>query len=759
MEQFQIIGKRLPLKDVEEKVTGSAIYGADFVLPRMLQGKILRSPHAHARILNIDTSRAEQLPGVRAVITAHNTPNTKFGPMLSDERILAKNEVYYVGDEVAAVAAIDADTAAEALDLISVEYETLPAIFDPGEALKPDAPLARTDMGDNLCYQIDVRRGDIQGGFDQAVVVEEETYILPYQYQAYLEPNAATASWERGRLTIWAPIQTPHLLSKVICEAFNLPRGMFRLIQTQVGGGFGGKQYQRVAPIAAALAQIANVPVQIVLNREEDFEAGLPRVPMTIWLRMGADSAGTITAKEMDIIADNGAYAMMGPAIVDVAATRVDSLYRFKNLKVSGKLVYTNKVATSCFRGFGNTQSHFAVESMMDTLAEKLGMDPKEIRLRNATRTGDVTAHGWVINSCGLAETIERAASEAEWNQKRGQTKNKFRGVGMACGLHVSGNRAAAPMSDGSSAQIRIHEGGSVHIATSEGDIGQGANAIFAQMVAEELGVPYEKVFVEQLDTDVTYFGIGALASRVTVLGGNAVRAAVADIKKRLTEAAAYHWNCDPSDVHLVNGRLVNRRTEDVIDIEQAATAYIDMTGGSRLLGEGRYRADGVVKPDETKYGNISLAYSFATQTAEVEVDIETGQLTVLKLIAVHDSGRTLNPLTAEGQVEGGMLMGMWYAIGEEYKFKDGRLLNPNFTDYAIPSILDTPEMKTIFIEMPDPYGPFGAKSVGEIAMVPTAAAIANAVYDAIGIRLTELPMTPERILRAIKERKALSQE
>lgn len=758
MSKFQVIGQRLPLKDAEEKAIGNAAYGADIVLPKMLYGRILRSPLAHARILNIDTSLARNLPGVRAVITAQDAPDTRFGPMIGDERILAKDEVFYIGDEVAAVAAIDEDAAAEALNLIKVDYEALPAVFDPVDALLEGAPLARRDIGSNLCYRIDIARGDVERGFDQSLIVEEDTYTLPHQYQAYIETNAATAAWEGGRLTMWAPIQTPFLISKIICEAFNIHRGMFRIIQTQVGGGFGGKQYQRVGPIAAALALAAEVPVQIVLTREEDFQAGLPRVPMIIRLKMGANASGRITAKEVDIVADNGAYAMMGPAIVDVAANRVDSLYRFENLKVTGKLVYTNKVATSCFRGFGNPQSHFAVESMMDVLAEKLGMDPKDIRLRNATQTGDVTAHGWHIDSCGLTETIEKAASIAEWDQKRGLLKGKHRGIGMACGLHVSGNSAAAPMSDGSYAQIRVHEGGTVHIKTSEGDIGQGANAIFAQMVAEELGVPYEKVFVDQLDTDASYFGIGALASRVTVLGGGAVRSAVIDTKKRLVEAASYRWGCSVDDIHFVDGKLVNLRTEDTLDIEQAALAYIDMTGGSRLLGEGRYRAEGVVRPDKTKFGNISLAYSFATQIAEVEVDVETGKLSVNKLFAVHDSGLAINPMTAEGQVEGGMLMGMWYAIGEEYKFTDGRVMNPNFTDYAVPSIYDVPEMETIFLELPDPNGPYGAKSVGEIAMVPTAAAIANAVYDAIGIRFTKLPITPERVLQAIKENRALSQ-
>lgn len=757
MPEFKIIGRRMPLIDAEEKVTGAAIFGADVVLPRMLHGKILRSPHAHARIVDIDTSKAERVPGVRTVATGRNTPDAKFGILVQDERFFAKDEVHYLGDEVAAVAAIDEETAAEALRLIEVEYEELPSVFDPVEAMLPDAPLVHHDTSSNVCHHVELSRGDVQRGFDDAAVVHEETYRLPYQYQAYIEPNVATATWEGGRLTIWAPIQTPRVYATMICRAFGIPRGAFRFIQTYIGGGFGGKAYQRVGPIAAVLAKMAGSPVRVVYARGEDFQTTLPRVPMVIKLRMGVNEEGIVTAKDMCIVADNGAYTAMGHAILDTAATRVDSLYRFKNLNVVADLVYTNKVPTGMFRGFGNPQAHFAVESMMDTLAVKLGMDPMKLRLRNATQTGDVTAHGWVIGSCGLSQTIEKAAREIRWSAKRDRMKDQARGIGMACGLHVSGNRVIAPEGDGSAAQVRVHEDGTVHVATSEGGIGQGAKTIFAQLAAEELGVPYERVFVDQLDTDVTYFGIGAGASRVTVLGGNAVRAGAAAARARLIEAAAHKWDCDRGEVELIAGKLVNTRAETTMEIGEAAAHYIGMTGGSRLMGEGFFRAEGVVVPDrKTKYGNISLAYAFATHVAEVEVDVETGVVTVLQLIAVHDSGRVINPMSCEGQVEGGLMQGLGYALTEEYAFQDGKLLNPNFTDYRVPTSLDVPDLKVLFVETEDPNGPYGAKSVGEMAMVPTAAAIANAIYDAVGVRLTELPMTSERVLKALKAKENL---
>jgi CO/xanthine dehydrogenase Mo-binding subunit len=330
----------------------------------------------------------------------------------------------------------------------------------------------------------------------------------------------------------------------------------------------------------------------------------------------------------------------------------------------------------------------------------------------------------------------------------------KRRGIGMACGLHVSGNRVIAPDGDGAMAQVRVHEDGTVHVLSSEGDIGQGANTIFAQIAAEELGVPYDQVFIDQLDTDMSYFGVGACASRVTLLGGNAVRNGAIAARERLVEAAANKWGCEKDDVQLLRGKLVNLKTEADMDISQAATHYVGMTGGSRLLGEGRFRAEGVVVPDKEKYGNISLAYAFATHVAEVEVDEETGHVEVLRLVAVHDPGRVLNPLGAEGQVEGGLSQGMWFALGEEYRFHDGRLLNPNFTDYAVPTSLDVPEMIVDWAQTDEPNGPYGAKSLGEMALVPTPAAIANAIYDAVGIRLTHLPMTSERVYAALKRQR-----
>lgn len=750
-EKTRFVGQRTPLKDAEDKVTGRAVFGVDFSLPGMLYAKVLRSPHAHARILGIDTSRAEKIPGVHAVVTGKDAPDTRYGIKLLDEYFLARDEVFYIGDEVAAVIAVDEKTAEEALRHIQVEYEPLPAVFDALEAVKPGAVLARGDTSSNICHHVEIQRGDIEAGFQQAAVVCEATYYLPHQYQSYLEPHAATAQWKNGRLTVWAPHQAPLQLEKVVCDAFQLPKGAFQYIQTYVGGGFGGKTHMRVVPLVALLAKIAGAPVHLALSREEDFVASMPCVPMYITVKMGADAEGYVTAKDVRIVADNGAYTASAAGVLEVAAIRVDALYRFKNVRVSGDLVYTNKVGTSAFRGYGNTQMHFAIESMMDTLAHQLKMDPVEFRLRNATRNGDITVHGWKMGSCGLSEAIQTAAAEIGWRDKFGRMRDKARGVGIACGIHVSGATTVVPF--GAVAVVRLHGDGTIHVATSEGDIGQGARTTFALIAAEELGVPYDRVVVDQLDTDVTNFGVGAIGSRVTVLGGNAVRKGAAAMRKKLIEVAAQKWGCTPDDVHIEDGLLINYRTEETLNLSQIAEYYYDETGGGRMMCEALYKPEGVVPPDATRYGNVSLGYSFAAHAAEVEVDLETGQVNVLNYVAVHDSGRIINPLTTEGQIEGAIGKGIGYALKEEYVFHDGRILNPDFTNYRVPTSLDMPPMKIILLDVIDPNGPFGAKSIGEVAMVPAAPAIANAVYDAIGIRFTELPMTPERVLLALKDR------
>ena len=758
IDKYKFLGKRLPLKDSIEKATGRAVFSSDIILPGMLFAKILRSPHAHAKIVNIDTGKAADYPGVRAVATAKDAPDTRFGISITDERFFAIDEVHYVGDEVVAVVAIDEKTASEALKLIDVEYEILHPVLDPEKAILGETELARGDTDSNISYHSEVQRGDIEKGFREADIICEEIFYTQHQYQAYIEPHSATAQWLDGRLTVWAPHQAPAQLEKVVCGAFNLPSGGFQFFQTFVGGAFGGKSHMRVIPLAALLAKLVNAPVKLSLSREEDFQAGLPRVPMVIKLKMGVRNDGLITAKEVSLIADNGAFTASALGIIEVAITYVDNLYRYRNIKAVGDLVYTNKLGTSAFRGYGNVQLHFAVESMMDILAEQLGIDPLELRSINAVSEGDVTVHGRVIDSCGLSEALEIAARETQWEKKRKEfarqttaenSTNKVRGIGMACGVHGSGTTRLSPI--GSAALVRIFQDGTVHVASSEGDIGQGARTVQAMIVSEVLDVSYENVYVEKLDTDITNFGVGAISSRVTVLGGHGVRAAAFAARDKVLNAAADMWGCDVGGLFLADNLVVNRNTEESVSIGKAASHYVAMTGGSRLIGEALYKPEGVVIPGDDKYGNQALNYPFAVQVAEVEVDLETGSVEVISLTAVHDAGRVLNHLAFEGQVEGGMSQGIGYALGEEYIFKSGLVLNPDFTNYRVPTFMDMPEMKVLSTQTIDPNGPFGAKSVGEIAMVPVAPAIANAIYHAAGIRLNKLPMKPESIFNAMQ--------
>jgi CO/xanthine dehydrogenase Mo-binding subunit len=751
-ESYRYVGKKLPPIDSVDKVTGKAIYGADVILPGMLYAKLLHSPHPRARIKRLDISAARSIPGVRAVVTAENAPDSRFGISIRDERFFAKDEVWFAGEEIAAVVALNGKIAQRALKEIRVEYEPLEAILDPWEAIRPDAPKVRSDVESNICYRIEISRGDLQAALHESAVICEEIFILNHQYQAYIEPHSATASWENNRLTLWVPHQAPQQLEKVICEALGIERGSFRFIQTCLGGGYGGKTHSRVAPIVALLSRIVCAPVQLSLSREEDFKSAFPSVPMYIQVKMGAREDGLIIAKDVHIIADNGAFTASALGVVEVAAARVDSLYKFRNLHVLGELVYTNKLGTSAFRGYGNSQMHFAIESMMDIVAERLSMDPMEIRIRNAVEPGYVSAHGYVIGNCQLSESIREAARISEWNKKRGQMRAQHRGIGMACGMHVSGSTLVKPL--GSVANIRVHHDGTVHLMSSEGDIGQGANTAFAIMISEVLDVPLKNVRVSALDSDEIGFSVGAVGSRVTVVGGGAVWSCAKEIHRKLIDLAGEYLGCDAKHIKIVNGKAVDLQSEREVEIADLAKFYSERSGGGLLMAEVIHTPVGVELPDGDKYGNISSAYAFATHVAEVEVDHETGKVVVLQLTAVHDSGQVINLLTAEGQVEGALVQGMGWALFEELLFDQGRLVNNDFTNYRVPTFRDEPNMKVHFLDGFEERGPFGAKSLGEVAMVPVAPAIVNAIYDATGIRLYEIPATPERVLMAMRERR-----
>jgi 4-hydroxybenzoyl-CoA reductase alpha subunit len=754
-ESYAVVGHRVSRVDGYEKVSGEAKYVADIVLPGLLFGKVLRSPYPHARILNIDTHRAEGLPGVRAVVTAEDTPKRPWGSFFKDQFPLTVGKVRYVGEEVAAVAAVDPDTAEEALALIDVEWEELPAVFDPEVAMQEGAPRIHEDKERNIALKIEVERGDVQRAFGESDLIVEDGFESTPQWHCAIETIGSIADYSpSGKYTIYVNTQTLFLARNRIAWALGVREGDVRIIQTTVGGGFGGKLADDNNPMVAAfLARKARKPVKLINSREEEFTAGgRPRVPMKIWVKMGFKKDGRIRAKQLRIIADNGAYSAKAPAITGVAALRHDTAYKYSDVKTEAYLVYTNKIPTGAFRGFGNPSADWAVEQVMDIGAHQLGIDPLDLLRLNAAEPGYVSPHGNRVGSCELKQCIDQVEKLMEWKKNRAQKKPR-RGFGLACTVHVSGKRHYGDF-DGGSATIKINEDGKVVILSGEGEIGQGADTAMCQIVAEELGVPLEDVEVLSADTDMTTFCLGAYGSRVTYVGGNAVKDAAAKVKQQLLGTAAEMLESSVEDLVCRNGRIFVRGAEaKFVTVGDVARARLFRRGGAPIIASGSFDADSVVQ-DVTRFGNESGAYNFGCQGAEVEVDPETGQVRILRYVAASDCGTVINPIAAEGQVEGAVAQGIGYALIEGLKIEEGRLSNPNFSDYRIPSMRDMPPLSYAFADSYEPTGPFGAKGLGELGLDPTAAVIGNAIFDAIGVRVKTLPITPEKVLRALREKK-----
>ena len=759
MLENSLIGKSVPRVDGIEKVTGEAIFASDIELPGMLLSRIKRSPYAFAKVLSVNIEKARKLPGVRAVITARNVTQFPYGSVITDELALSDEYVRFVGDTVAAVAAVDEETAEEALDLIEVEYEELAPVFDPEEAMKPRAPAVhpeRKDIRQNIAYHLDFVRGEGEAAFKQADVIVEDRFFTQAQYHACMEPQVCIAQWHSiGKLTIWASNQQPFKLRSALASALGIPEHNIRVIQPYVGGAFGGKLYLRPHyVISSLLSRETGKPVKIIYSREEDFTDGRPRISESIDLRLGFRKDGTMLAKSMVITADAGAYCDACPNIINVSLTNPDSVYRLANIKSEANLVYTNKCPRTAFRGYGSPEALFAMESLIDVAAEELGIDPAEIRLKNCSQKGDVTVHGWILNSCGLGESIKMATENSDWkNKKRNQPENH--GIGIACQVNVSGQRALHPAYDGSAAVVQIDHYGKVKIISGESELGQGMLTVFVQIAAEELSIDMKDVdIVPLVDSDISPYCIGTQASRVTTLGGNAVLLAARDAKKQLLTHASEKLKINAIDLEIRNGKFYAKGSfEEITSVRAVAyDTVLRKLGGVPITGRGEYTVpENVVIPDKVRYGNGSLAYSFSAQVAEVDVDPETGRIKVLDIWVCEDIGRVLNPELCEGQIEGGVVQGIGYALSENYSWEKGRAVNQNLRDYKIPISADIPKIHPSFIETIDPRGPFGGKGIAEAALNPTAAAIANAVYDAIGVRIKTLPLTPENVLNALK--------
>lgn len=756
MEDYSVIGKSLPRVDAVVKATGDAKFTVDMVLPRTLYGKILRSPYPHARILNIDTSKAKSLGGVKAVITGKDTLGIKYGtidvpPYPADKNPLVTDKVRYIGDEVAAVAAIDEDIAEEALDLIDVEYEELPPVFDPEEAMKPGAPKIH-DSG-NICAKISWDFGDVEKGFKEADLIREDRFETGPIAHCAMEPHAALASFDSsGKLTVWSSTQTPYMRRSHLAKTLGMRESKIRVLYTHVGGGFGGKTVLCEPDFQAALlSRLTGCPVKIVYTREEVFTCTMQRHPMVLHLKTGVKKDGTLIATQCKNIADGGAYAATGPIVMYLAGAFLVTVYRLANVSYEGYRVYTNKPIRGPQRGHGAVQPRFAFDSQLDMIAEELGMDPMEIRLKNAVRSGDITPNRFKVRGCGLTETIEKSSEMAGWKKKRGKMPGN-RGIGMCCGTFVSG--MLIPPHTSSAAFIKVHEDGGVTLMTGIPEIGQGSDTITSQIVADELGIALEDVQVVSGDTEITPPHAGSYSSRGTLWAGKAVKAAAFDAKQQLFKVVAQELEANPEDLEARDRRIyVKGSPEKGISFKDAVLASYMSKEGNPILGRGFYRPDIDLVNFETGEGNLSPDYSFGTQIAEVEVDKETGQVKLLKMIAAHDAGVVINPMAIEGQTEGSVSMGQGQVLYEDVIVEEGRVLNPSFLNYGLPTSMETADIKSIMVESGDLDDSFAPKEAGEGMQITTPAAIANAVYDAVGVRIKELPITPEKILKALAEK------
>ena len=752
--KYSIIGTRVHRVDGPEKVTGSAKYTFDITLPNMLYGKILRSPHPHARILNIDTSQAEKLIGVKAIVTGKDTLGRKQGiwrrfPELCDEEILCRSKVRYIGDPVAAIAAVDEDTAEEALDLIEVEYEPLPAVYDPLDAIKEDAPQIHEGVELNINVTRHIEWGDVDAAFKKCDYIREDKYKCSSQHHMCMETHCCVASYGYDqKLTVWTSTQCSYYIQALLADMLGLREGDVRVIKPATGGGFGGKFELDCTQFCAGLLSMKVYrPVKIVLTREEEFTATKRRTPMYYFLKLGAKKDGTLLAKEARVITEGGAYTGMGATALYLTGFFSSFPYKYPNYRYDGYRVYTNTAPTSAMRGFGAPQSTFAGESQLDMLAEDLGIDPIEIRRKNGmTPNYEVPGQAY-IQSCGLHQCLDSIDKHIKEQGKLPAN----RGIGVACYGFMSGgifNWFDTPYAF-SAAMVRINIDGKVDLFTGACDIGQGSDTTLSMICAEELGVRLEDIRIFAGDTGICPVDIGAWGSRETLMAGNAVKMAAAEAKKQLMEFAAAKmgvnitYDLDIKDrwIHIVNRP---ERGVSYFDIVKAAISGKD---GEAIMGRGHYTPH--------RKGMISPAYSFGVQAAEVEVDTETGKVKLINVTTAHESGTVINPVGIEGQLEGAIMMAGGYGFCEDQPMDNGKILNPSIGDYRLIRSLDMPETKILEIDTYEPEGPFGAKEAGEGLTNPTAGAIGNAVYKAVGVRITDLPLTPEKILQALKEKKA----
>jgi CO/xanthine dehydrogenase Mo-binding subunit len=748
---FNIVGSETARHDAYEKAAGAAVFGTDFSLPNMLFGKIVWSKRAHARIIKIDVSRVAEIAGVRAIITANDMPPVSYGIVLQDQTVLARQKVVYRGQPVAAVAADSLELAERAVEQIQIYYEELPVILDPELAMEPSSTQIHEDilpLGSpdpklrNVASYTRIQRGSIEHGLKEADLVLEEDYKTQMVHQSYIEPRAATAAVDpQGKLKVWTSTQSPFSIRAGLAQVLQMPINKIEVIGTYTGGGFGGKIGISIEPICAVLAMKTKRPVKIILTREEEFAYGTPRPSIRYQIKSGVRKDGVITCRIAKAIVDSGAFASEGAIYANIAAIQLNGPYKIQNILLEAYSVYTNKQPAGSFRAPGSAETAFAVESHTDSLAKSIGMDPVEFRLKNAWNERSIGPTGQIMHNVGLKEAINKVAQMIKW--KSDKTPN--RGYGIACGLIPSVGIHS------SGAIVKLNDDGTVLVITGVPDTGSGAVTGLKMIAAEELTIPLSAVAILNADTDLAPWDGGTQGSRTTYCAGSAVMRAARDARSQVFAVAAHMLKVKGESLALEDGKVVTRDGKVSIPLAQVAT-YSYYTFGGPIVGRGSFVLDWP-QYDKNALDGFHLVPSFHDPTycahaALVEVNPVTGKVTIIRYAVAQDVGFAVNPSGIEGQMQGGVVQGIGYALTESVNHDEfGNILNANFAEYKLPTIADVPfTIETSIIEGFFGSGPYGAKGVGEANIVPPAGAIANAIYDAVGVRVNNLPITPDKI-------------
>ncbi len=754
MAAYALVGKPTQLIDAAAKATGSVKFGNDIEIAGMLFGKALRSPLAHARIRGIDVSRAARAPGVKAVIVARDIPDVKTGAWVKERTVLAVDIVRHMGEPVAAVAAVDEASAEEALALIAVDYEPLPVVSDPETAMQSDAPLVHESLPQyfaptprksygNVLHQSECLKGDVEAGFKEADVIVEGKYSTQFQHPAYMQPNDAVAQADpQGKITIWCSTKAPFGLRSKVAEALQMPLSKVRIITPHVGGDFGGKSGIAMAPIAALLSRKTGKPVKMVMDWSEEFSGAHVRSRVIFNIKTGARKDGAITALQASIVADVGAYCETIIPFVDVVGTSYGP-YHIPNVRTTTYNVHTNNVPTGFVRAPRQPQMMFAIESHVDMLASRLGMDPVELRLKNCFREGEALHDGRRLTNVGLGKSLEKIEEQVQAGTASG------RGWGVACAQwSLVPNRQLANRE--SAAKVVLNEDGTVILVTGVADSGGGQLTVLSQIVGEVLDVPLSRISVVSADTDSCPYEQGTVGSRTTYQVGNTVKQAAEDARSRIMRAAARKLLKDEQELAIKDGRVYSVNSpRDALTFAQIGKEAMSGPSG-QIIGFSERRREELFA-SVRNCPEVVDSPCFGAHAAQVEVDRDTGKVRVLKYVAAHDVGFAINPMAVQAQIQGAVVFGLGYALSEDVKPGNGQDQASSLTDYKLPVAADMPELQVVMTNQPSCYGPYGAKGIGEPPVTPVAAAVANAVFAATGARVTSLPITPEKVLAALR--------